>query len=391
MTSIDRPESNSGIASSADDLTYNHEHFWLKHFVADLLRTSQNLIDARVERGNWRLEVGGEVDNPRQYDFAAISALPSVVQESTLTCISNGVGGGLMSNAQWKGVPLRMLLEQSRPRGRGRDVDFHGVDGYADTFPLDKAMDVTTLVAYEMNGQPLPQRHGFPVRIIGPDLCGEKNVKWIDRIRLSATEEQGFYENQGWGPDFVVKTQSRFRPGLRPPAADGGGHVAGHGIRRRPGSDQGGGERRRRCQLAAGQDRLLRFPSYLEPVELPMDAQPARGAPPRRPGLRRHRRGADREGQDQRARRGDRASPGHGEDRVTDTVITGTQPSRPLSLRDERGGSSPATGSVGSDRPPQRTSACSTGRSGLSSTSDVVRAVMCWPWPGGASTAWGST
>ena len=171
---------------------------------------TQNLIDPRVERGNWRLEIGGEVDAPRQYDFAAIAALPSIVQESTLACISNGVGGGLMSNARWTGVPLRMLLEQSRPRQNVRDVVFHGVDGYTDTFALDKAMDPTTLVAYEMNGQPLPQRHGFPVRIIVPGLYGEKNVKWIDRIRLSATEEQGFYENQGWGPDFTVRTQSRF-------------------------------------------------------------------------------------------------------------------------------------------------------------------------------------
>lgn len=61
-----------------------------------------------------------------------------------------------------------------------------------------------------MNGEPLPRRHGFPVRIIVPGLYGEKNVKWINRINLSATNEQGFYEHQGWGPDFVVQTQSRF-------------------------------------------------------------------------------------------------------------------------------------------------------------------------------------
>ncbi len=171
---------------------------------------TQNIIDPQVNRSSWRLEVGGEVERPRYYDFAAINRLPSVVQESTLACISNGVGGGLMSNAAWKGVPLRRLLEDAGPKDGVRDVVFHGVDGYTDTFPLAKAMDPTTLVAYEMNGEPLPQRHGFPVRIIVPGLYGEKNVKWIDRINLSATNEQGFYENQGWGPDFVVQTQSRF-------------------------------------------------------------------------------------------------------------------------------------------------------------------------------------
>ncbi len=171
---------------------------------------TQNLIDPQVDKGAWRLEIGGDVERPRQYDFAGISRLPSVVQESTLACISNSVGGGLMSNAAWKGVPLRQLLEEARPRSNVRDVVFHGVDGYTDTFPLAKAMDPTTLVAYEMNGQALPLRHGFPARIIVPGLYGEKNVKWIDRIQLSATDEQGFYENQGWGPDFVVQTQSRF-------------------------------------------------------------------------------------------------------------------------------------------------------------------------------------
>ncbi len=76
---------------------------------------TQNIIDPQVNRSAWRLEVGGEVERPRYYDFAAIAALPSVVQESTLACISNGVGGGLMSNAAWKGVPLRQLLEDARP------------------------------------------------------------------------------------------------------------------------------------------------------------------------------------------------------------------------------------------------------------------------------------
>ncbi len=139
-----------------------------------------------------------------------INRLPSIVQESTLACISNGVGGGLMSNARWKGVPRRRLLEDAGPKKGVRDAVLHGVDGYTVTFPLDKAMDPTTLVAHEMNGEPLPQRHGFPVRIIVPGLYGEKNVKWIDRINLLSTNEQGFYENQRWGPDFVVQTQSRF-------------------------------------------------------------------------------------------------------------------------------------------------------------------------------------
>ncbi len=79
-------------------------------------------------------------------------------------------------------------------------------------------MEPTTLVAYQMNGEPLPERHGFPARVIVPGLFGEKNVKWVTRIDLVTEETKGFYEQQGWGPSFVVPTQSRFtEPGFGRP------------------------------------------------------------------------------------------------------------------------------------------------------------------------------
>ena len=88
-------------------------------------------------------------------------------------------------------------------------VRLHGVDNYTDTFPLEKAMDPTTLVVYQMNGEPLPDRHGFPARVIVPGYFGEKHVKWITRIEVASADAVGFYEKQGWGPDFIVPTRSR--------------------------------------------------------------------------------------------------------------------------------------------------------------------------------------
>jgi len=89
-------------------------------------------------------------------------------------------------------------------------VRLHGVDNYTDTIPLEKAMEPTTLLAYEMNGQPLPDRHGYPLRAIIPGYFGEKHVKWLTRIELVGADAKGFYETQGWGPDFIVPTRSRF-------------------------------------------------------------------------------------------------------------------------------------------------------------------------------------
>ena len=124
-------------------------------------------------------------------------------------CISNGLDAGLISNAIWKGLPLRNLLDLAAPVSDGSRVRLHGVDNYTDTIALEKAMDSTTLLAYEMNGEPLPQRHGFPLRVIVPGYFGEKHVKWLTRIELANADAKGFYETQGWGPDFITPTRSR--------------------------------------------------------------------------------------------------------------------------------------------------------------------------------------
>jgi DMSO/TMAO reductase YedYZ molybdopterin-dependent catalytic subunit len=124
-------------------------------------------------------------------------------------CISNGLDAGLISNAVWKGLPLGDLLDQAGVLSGAARVRLHGVDNYTDTIPLEKAMESTTLLAYEMNGAPLPDRHGYPLRVIVPGYFGEKNVKWLTRVEVTDANAKGFYEAQGWGPDFIVPIRSR--------------------------------------------------------------------------------------------------------------------------------------------------------------------------------------
>ncbi len=170
---------------------------------------TKNVVDPLVEKSAWRFGVRGLVESPRTYTFEDVASMPSVEQEITLSCISNPVGGGLISNAMWRGVPLRDLMEASSPQDGVVEVILHAVDGYTDTISYEKAMDPTTLVAYEMNGEPLPDRHGYPARIVVPGLFGEKSVKWVTRVELVDYEAKGFYETQGWGPNFVQPTRSR--------------------------------------------------------------------------------------------------------------------------------------------------------------------------------------
>jgi DMSO/TMAO reductase YedYZ molybdopterin-dependent catalytic subunit len=171
---------------------------------------SKNVIDPHISRAIWRLEVTGLVEQPQVYRYPDLLAMPTTSQETTLECISNDIGDGLMSNARWQGIPLQRLLEAARPWPNVVDVRFHAADGYTDSISFEKAMDPTTLLVYEMNGEPLPQRHGFPTRLIAPGLFGKNNVKWVTRIELLDAHVKGFYEQQGWGPSFVVPTTSRF-------------------------------------------------------------------------------------------------------------------------------------------------------------------------------------
>lgn len=170
---------------------------------------TKNLIDPVVDRGLWRLRVAGFVENGRGFGLDELASLPSRTQIQTLECISNRVGGGLMSNAAWRGVPLPTLLAMARPRSDAQFVLLHAADGYTHGVTLERAMDPAAMVAYEMNGAPLPNRHGYPARVLVPGTYGEVNVKWIDRIELVDRRIQGYYERQGWRADFV-NTTSRF-------------------------------------------------------------------------------------------------------------------------------------------------------------------------------------
>jgi DMSO/TMAO reductase YedYZ molybdopterin-dependent catalytic subunit len=170
---------------------------------------TKNIVDPEVDIRLWHLEVNGLVEKPVTFQFQHIKSINPVEQETTLMCISNGLDAGLMSNAVWKGVTMRDLLETASPLAGAAKVKLHGVDNYTDTITLEKAMDPATIIAYEMNGAPLPHRHGYPARVVVPGYFGEKNVKWLTRIEVAAADARGFYETQGWGPNFIIPTRSR--------------------------------------------------------------------------------------------------------------------------------------------------------------------------------------
>jgi hypothetical protein len=89
-------------------------------------------------------------------------------------------------------------------------IAFRCADGYSESLPIVDALQQDTLLVWEMNGQPLPPAHGFPVRLLVPGLFGMKNPKWITRIEAVDYDFQGYWERSGWSDEAVVKSMSKF-------------------------------------------------------------------------------------------------------------------------------------------------------------------------------------
>ena len=188
-----------------------------EHYVVDT-----TLVKPRVLLDEWRLDIKGQVQTPFALTYDQLLDLEAVEQIHTLECISNYVGGDLISTALWTGVPLRDLLDRAQVRPGAYDVVFTSVDGYTDSIPIAKAMDEKTLVAYLMNGKTVPQDHGYPARMLVPNIYGMKNVKWIRTIEVVNYDFIGFWQAQGWSDSANVNTNARIDLPGRSVRWDGG-------------------------------------------------------------------------------------------------------------------------------------------------------------------------
>lgn len=168
---------------------------------------TQNPIDPAPDVAVWRLEVTGLVGTPGTYTYEAFTSLPSVSRAVTLECIANGIGGHLISTAIWQAVPLKALLERhGGAQPSASYVVFSSVDGYVVSQPLAEVLAADALLAFRMNGEILPIRHGYPVRVLLPGRFGEENPKWLTRIELTDYKINGLYASQGWydGPLHTI-------------------------------------------------------------------------------------------------------------------------------------------------------------------------------------------
>ncbi|HUX87968.1 MAG TPA: molybdopterin-dependent oxidoreductase, partial [Chloroflexota bacterium] len=181
----------------------------------------KNLVDPVVDVKSWQLSVAGLVDHPLDLSYQDVLAFPAVDAVRTLECISNEVGGDLMSNGRWTGLRLADVLHKVGVQSGASELQFTCVDGYTESMPMTKAMDPQTLLVYHLNGQPLPSKHGYPVRVLGTGTYGMKNPKWLNKIQIARTAQPGFWVAQGWSPDAIVQTMSK----ITTPTPDASVHV----------------------------------------------------------------------------------------------------------------------------------------------------------------------
>ena len=179
---------------------------------SDFYRIDTALVVPSVDVNNWKLSVSGMVDSPYTMTFRELIDMGLVETPVTLSCVSNKVGGNLVDNAVWRGVPLADVLNRAGVQRGATQIVGRSVDNWNSGFPTEYAFDGrVALVAVAMNGDPLPREHGFPVRLVIAGLYGYVSAtKWLEEIRLTSWEGfDSYWVPRGWAKRGPIKTQSR--------------------------------------------------------------------------------------------------------------------------------------------------------------------------------------
>jgi DMSO/TMAO reductase YedYZ molybdopterin-dependent catalytic subunit len=174
----------------------------------EFYRVDINSRPPQIDAAEWKLNLHGLVDRPLTLTIDEIRSRPSVSQAVTMECISNPLGGDLMSTNFWTGVRLKNILAEAGVQAGATDVAMKSADGYYESLPMAEAMDERTLLVYAMNGVPIPPEHGFPLRIYIPNHHGMKNPKWIINMEVRSSPGPSYWGERGWSLTAYAQTTS---------------------------------------------------------------------------------------------------------------------------------------------------------------------------------------
>ncbi len=175
-------------------------------------RIDTALVVPQVDPESWTLTIGGRVRRPMTLSFDDLLRRPMIERYVTLACVSNEVGGDLIGNARWLGVPVKDLLDEAGPEAGADQVVSRSVDGFTAGTPTAVLTDGRdAMIAIGMNGEPLPVSHGFPARMVVPGLYGYVSAtKWLAELELTTFADfDAYWIRRGWAEQAPIKTQSR--------------------------------------------------------------------------------------------------------------------------------------------------------------------------------------
>ncbi|SDC58047.1 DMSO/TMAO reductase YedYZ, molybdopterin-dependent catalytic subunit [Sanguibacter gelidistatuariae] len=178
----------------------------------EFYRIDTALLIPQVDPATWTLRVYGMVEDEVEITFDELLAEDLVEAWVTLACVSNPVGGDLVGNAKWLGLPIRELLARAKPLPGADMVLSRSVDGFTASTPLEVLTDDRdALLAVAMNDEPLPLSHGFPVRMVVPGLYGYVSAtKWVTELKVTTfADDVAYWTPRGWSERGPIKTASR--------------------------------------------------------------------------------------------------------------------------------------------------------------------------------------
>lgn len=171
-------------------------------------------IQPEIALGDWRLEVGGLVENPTTFTWPQFNGLPPFEDVSDFHCVTTWS----KFDVRWSGIGFFTIAEIVRPKPEAKHVLFTSYDDYTTNVRIDDVMDDDVLIATKYDGQPLPREHGGPARMVIPKLYAWKSAKFLRSIEFIVDDKPGFWEVRGYSNTADPWTEDRFSSG-EPPAS----------------------------------------------------------------------------------------------------------------------------------------------------------------------------
>ncbi len=166
---------------------------------SDFFALSYNGVP-KIDIEKYRLKVDGLVDNPLNLRYVDLKNEEQKIETETLTCVALVSAKGV-----WEGIPLKTILEKAGIKKGATYVVFYAEDGYSSAIPLQNALKDNVILALKLNGEILPAKHGFPLRLVYPGYYGYKWVKWINHIKVINYEYKGYWESRNYSNEAKIK------------------------------------------------------------------------------------------------------------------------------------------------------------------------------------------